>query len=99
MFFLILSVRLDRLQSLNFEGCHNLTDNAFKFLLLSNDKNECLINPRLRCESKLEELNEIESGENDSCKKCAAKKESFRNPSLVSINLSGCWSISDFGLR
>lgn len=93
---------MNKLRNLNFEGCQNLTDNAFKFLLLSNinkPNGDCVMNPRIKCGSSLDQINEIESENNISCEKCLRREESNNKPHLVSINLSGCWSISDYGLR
>lgn len=93
---------MNKLRSLNFEGCQNLTDNAFKFLLLSNENkpnSECVTNPKLKCRSSFDQINEIESDDNGSCENCLRSEETHNKPHLVSVNLSGCWSISDYGLR
>ncbi|CAF0705363.1 unnamed protein product [Brachionus calyciflorus] len=120
-------VRLDQLQYLNCEGCNYLTDNAFKFILMSTvsdikiKRMECVKNSNLKCvlETNEEELTEITTGESviqnsqDFCKDCQRKNNiedvylngdsdqenvQINQNSLVSINLSGCWSLSDYGL-
>lgn len=112
---------MDKLEYLNCEGCEHLSDNAFKFLLLSstlslkNIKSQsCLSNPSTLCTYE-----DIEGGSGqlqDFCKDCSTKQsiedlslagsstqsESYFSDisnSLKSINLSGCWSLSDYGLR
>ncbi|RNA08313.1 F-box LRR-repeat 5-like [Brachionus plicatilis] len=94
-------VRLDKLRSLNCEGCQNLTDDAFKFLLISNkikSNTSCLLDPTIKCDPSGDQIKEIESGDKNICEKCAKHQEFNNKSSLISINLSGCWSISDYSL-
>ena len=126
-------VRLDKLEELNCEGCENLSDNAFKHLLMSNiayknnykSKNEsqqCKQNPTTcdsienieRLQDSLELVTVNNSNDNrEKCQQCTRlnniedlsieedKHDNDSNAainSLKSINLSGCWSITDYGL-
>jgi F-box/leucine-rich repeat protein 5 len=141
-------VRLDKLKALNCEGCVKLSDNAFKFLLLTSilDKNlnlkdksqYCLKNDTMKCKILPKDLVQVEKLDDDIEKDCSEKKEmvrrfrrpidctsctvthniedllkkegqesdnslSIQNPSLTqnsleSINLSGCWTLTDYGL-
>lgn len=124
---------MDKLEELNCEGCENLSDNAFKHLLMSNiayknnhkSKNEsqqCKQNPttcdsienieRLRDNSELVTVNNSNDNR-EKCEQCTRlnniedlsieedKPDNDSNAainSLKSINLSGCWSITDYGL-
>ena len=142
-------VRLDKLKTLNCEGCDKLSDNAFKFLLLTSilDKNvhlkhksqHCLRNVTIKCkilpndvllqhEIDQAEVEEEEEKKNENekrvlkksvrrvidCNNCTLTsniedliekdknnhnlvEENTQN-SLESINLSGCCSLTDYGL-
>lgn len=105
---------MDKLNYINFEGCDKLSDNTFKFLLISSLKPiknailnkyesqfEDIRNVRLNIEELINEFknktddsdeNDIESIKHD-------KNTKNISNGLNSINLSGCWSITDFGLR
>lgn len=126
-------VSLEKLANLNCEGCERLSDNAFKFILISSTANLAglLVNNGKRhhkcrqptsinqtiehlhgdrcadCTNKqaIEELHVIDiyHGNLDSCgEEEAVPEENCSNPisnRLQSINLSGCWSITDQGLK
>jgi len=126
-------VSLEKLANLNCEGCERLSDNAFKFILISSTANLAglLVNNGKRhhkcrqptsinqtiehlhgdrcadCTNKqaIEELHVIDiyHGNLDSCgEEEALPEDNCSNPSsnrLQSINLSGCWSITDHGLN
>ena len=128
--FFVCSIRLDRLERFNSEGCENLSDNAFKYLLVAaitaltrpeKHSHEHFDNRHLEghneeeeakveffcsdCTQKytIEEMHQINRkylSQNDSEQE---KNEEAPPPNgrnrLKYINLSGCWSITDFGLR
>ena len=133
------SIRLDRLERFNSEGCENLSDNAFKYMLVATIT--ALTRPHKHSSqqhSRHDECNHERQKEEEGddsvkveyfCGDCTEKytieeihqmnkkylghdieqeerteeeKEasaSNRPNRLKYINLSGCWSITDYGLR
>lgn len=143
-------VRLEKLENLNCEGCENLSDNAFKFILISSTvnifKSACHQQTSHECQPIIQvdsnSANSRSEQSHDRCADCANSKRSIEElhrlgsnhnhgeefidvyhggfeqklndddsscsqnydyavlaNSLRSINLSGCWSITDSGLR
>lgn len=120
---------MDKLRNLNCEGCEKLSDNAFKYLLISSTINmikaksqtctkrgTCSVGATQPAGSKCFDKQNIEDvGLGDftrlnafHCELISNETESNNfsselfsalNNGLESINLSGCWSITDYGLR
>ena len=100
------------MEHLNCEGCENLSDDAFKYLLLSscntNESNTNLekscLNEQINLFDNLKTtvtINNIEEIKNiEDMETCNIKKnkKSECSLSLQYINLSGCWLITDVGL-
>ena len=149
MFLIKNRVNLNKLEYLNCEGCEKISDNAFKYLLMSfamlDSNNPMKESPHIRCYKKTvvesqanKSKNEIKQSLNnpkllDDCNECVNKsrlnniEEIFSTEtnanstsndgdyehncsehnrrleaglkSLRSINLAGCWSVTDYGLR
>jgi hypothetical protein len=99
------------LQHLNCEGCSLLTDNAFKYLLIKgalkiSDKNNHFTKKDEELETKERDLEILLSDykifEFSTSKTWTANKkllEQEKKFGLRFMNLSGCWLITDYGLR
>lgn len=102
-------VKLNYLEHFNCEGCENLSDKAFKYLLESKKNAQ----QRANCSKKPNSKDELEQSH---CRSCVDNKNSIEEihkpnnsnerqemhqpgTSLKYINLSGCWSITDSGLE
>lgn len=139
-------IRLDRLERFNSEGCENLSDNAFKYMLVAtitaltrpqthssqhhDYHGECSHEHPQKNEEKEEEENDASVKVEYFCGDCTdnytieeihqmnrkylghddiEQQEQLEEDEDVAsfngrnhlkyINLSGCWSITDFGLR
>lgn len=103
-------VKLARLEQLDCEGCENLSDKAFKYLLDKRGVKGCETSS---CHSEKDQATK----EGSNCESCIGSRSSIeeltkkrqtqqsqksQQPSTTSlkyINLSGCWSITDNGLE
>ena len=100
---------MNYLEHFNCEGCENLSDKAFKYLLESKKNAQ----QRANCSKKPNSKDELEQSH---CRSCVDNKNSIEEihkpnnsnerqemhqpgTSLKYINLSGCWSITDSGLE
>lgn len=104
------SVKLNKLEQLNCEGCENLSDKAFKYLLLSTKtrqtESDCITNQH-KCSLKNESLcNSCSKYQSNSIEEISNKhrghfssSQADDNTRLKYINLSGCWSLTDSGLE
>ncbi len=105
---------MDKLNYINFEGCDKLSDNAFKFLLISSlkpiknailNKYESQFDDIKNVRLNIEELISEFKNKTDDYNKNELQPTNYDNKNnkiskgLNSINLSGCWSLTDFGLR
>ncbi len=106
---------MDKLNDINFEGCDKLSDNTFKFLLISSlkpiknailNKYESQFDDIKNVRLNIEEIiSEFKNKTDDICNKNDIEsinrecKNKNMPKGLNSINLSGCWSLTDFGLR
>lgn len=113
MGFFLRRVKLAKLEQLNCEGCENLSDKAFKYLLEKMGAKGCDTN---RCHSEKDQttkggsncescigtrssIEEITNTKNTQGSSGQKTKQSENITSLKHINLSGCWSITDNGLE
>ncbi len=139
---------MDKLEYLNCEGCEKISDNAFRYLLMSfamvDSNNSMKESPHVKCYRKSvinsqanKTKNEIKQNLSnkkliDDCNECVNKsrlnsieeihttesntgnisssssngdkhycneRRDGKLKSLRSINLAGCWSVTDYGLR
>jgi len=106
-------VQLDKLEHFNCEGCAKISDDAFKYLLLScrnNQHSYCLdnMNKDKICVNFFDNLetckimSNANNGGDNSIEEIDHKDERVLDKSSINslkyINLSGCWLITDFGL-
>ena len=100
------NIRLDYLEHFNCEGCENISDNAFKFILIATIA-ASLLQQAVEDEHEHEETAEVEYYCGDCTSKHSIeeihmmnrKRQASKPNGLKYINLSGCWSITDFGLK
>lgn len=113
---------MDKLEFLNCEGCDKITDNSFKYLLISSAKFQmtrsqiCKKNNHTQSSNKSDQglscgnctenhnnIEEIYTDNNENTNHCNnhhnSESQEVNSVTLKSINLSGCWSITDYGLR
>ncbi len=85
---------MNRLEKINCEGCENISDRAFKFLLNSSQA------PTSCSEIPIEEKGQFKSIEEMLSTIFTHKiHDNQGNTNLQYINLSGCWSLTDSGLE
>ena len=111
----VFRVNFEKLEHLNFEGCEKISDNAFKYLLSGRNSSKSIncvnickydeltsfkfkngINQKINCDDCIKNHLNEEDHLND---QSTSQDKNDSSSSLNSINLSGCYLVTDFSLK